>query len=260
MTIEELSQGSAHNRNSRFDGEGNPWRRKLEQFAELGSEELEWIDHAIRDQKEIPADLDVIHEGERPDCVKVVLSGLLCRYTMLEDGRRQITAFLIPGDLCDLHVFLLQKMDHAIATLTPSIVATVNREEILDANIRLPRLTLALWWTTLVDEAVLRQWVVNIGRRSAYERLSHLLWELYLRHAAVGAIAGHNFALPLSQAQLADTLGLSVVHINRTLQRLRKEKMIEIDGRRLTILDPNRLKAISNFDPTYLHQQAGPSK
>lgn len=229
------------------------WARRLGRFGELGPDDQAWLARMVANVIEVPADHDLKAHGERPDGVHVVLDGMACRYKILPDGRRQILAFLVPGDSCDLHVFLLNHMDHGISTLTPSRIAMIPSEQIMQATAERPMLTRAFWMSTMVDEAILREWLVNIGQRDAYERLAHLLWELYLRHAVVGLTQGSTFELPLTQRELADALGLSPVHINRTLRRLRAEGVVEIGGRVLQILQPDLLKRIAGFDPDYLH-------
>jgi len=235
--------------------DGNAWAAKLRQYSELPPDDEAHLDALIAEPQHYEAKADIISEGEKPTHIHVVVSGFACRYKLLADGRRQITAYLVPGDMCDLYVFLLKEMDHSVAALESSRVAAVPRDAILRISDERPRLARALWWATLVDEAVLRQWVVNVGRRTAYERVAHVLWELFLRMRVIGAVNGQSFDLPLTQQEIADTLGLSIVHVNRTLQRLREEGILRSSGRRLTVLDAHRLKAISGFDPTYLHMK-----
>ena len=233
--------------------DAGPLIRKLENFAPLRGDDKRALDAlAVREVKCYDAREDVIHDGDRPGHVHVVLDGFACRYKTLEDGRRQITAYFVPGDFCDLHVFVLRAMDHSIGALTPCTVSLVPREAVLDLLAR-PALARALWWATLVDEAVLREWVVNLGRRDARERVGHVLCELHMRLRAVGLADGDACELPLTQTELADTLGLSTAHINRTLQQLRAEGLIELRGKRLTILDAARLRETALFDPNYLH-------
>ncbi len=231
----------------------NPWAAKLRQFTELPDSDIEILDRLIAETEVFQADTDIVSEGQRVDWVNVVLEGMLCRYSVLENGRRQITAFLVPGDMCDLHGFLLKEMDHSIGALTTSRVARIPRQVILEITDRHSLLARALWWSTLVDEAVLRQWIVNVGRRTAYERSAHLVWELYLRMTVVGHTSAMSFRLPLTQQELADTLGMSIVHTNRTLQRLRNEGVFTLSNGRMTIHDSDRLQGIAGFNPNYLH-------
>lgn len=231
----------------------NPWAARLSQFAELRDEEAEALDRLVAETDSFEADSDVIREGQRVDWVDVVVEGWLCRYHVLENGRRQITAFLVPGDMCDLHGFLLREMDHSVGALTAGRLARIPRQAMAEVAHRHPALGRAFQWSTLVDEAVLRQWIVNVGRRTAFERTAHLVWELFLRLEAVGRAGDLSFRFPLTQQELADTLGMSIVHTNRTLQRLKSEGVLATGNGVLTVRDAGRLQAIAGFNPTYLH-------
>jgi CRP-like cAMP-binding protein len=170
---------------------------------------------------------------------------------------RHIMAYLVPGDFCDLHVLILKAMDHNIGTLSACSVVKISARRILEMTER-PALARALWWATLVDEAVLREWLVNIGQREAPERLAHILCELLLRLRAVGLADSNCYELPITQEELGDTLGLSTVHVNRTLQALRAANLITLKGGHVVILDPDRLFEFSGFNPNYLHlREAG---
>lgn len=226
--------------------------RKLEAFAPLPKADRRLLDDLIRRPRLVGPREDLIREGDSPSDVYLILEGFACRYKLLEDGRRHIMAYLVPGDLCDLHVFILRAMDHSIATLSPCRIVDIPRARVLEM-IERPAIARALWWCSLVDEATLREWLVNIGARSAERRVAHLLCELLLRLRAVGLATNGSYELPLTQAQIADTMGLSHVHVNRVLQRLRAEGLITLKDHALVILDVPRLKEFSGFDPNYLH-------
>jgi CRP-like cAMP-binding protein len=231
----------------------NPLAAKLRQFTEFSDREVEILDRLIAETEIFEAGADVIREGSRVDWVNVVVDGMLCRYHVLENGRRQITAFLVPGDMCDLHAFLLKEMDHSIGALTTSRIARIPRQTVLEITEKHHLLARAFWWATMVDEAVLRQWIVNVGRRTAYERTAHQFWEMFLRMTVVGHTQNNSFRFPVTQQDLADTLGMSIVHTNRTLQRLRAEGVVSVQNGTITVRDPDRLQAIAGFNPTYLH-------
>lgn len=231
----------------------NPLIRKLENFTKLSDDDRQALDKAAHQVRVYRPREDIISEGEHPEAVKLLIEGWGCRYKHLQNGRRQIMAYFVPGDMCDINVFILRQMDHSIATLTPATVALIPRDTILDLMTQHPRITLALWWSTLVDEATLREWVVNLGQRSAYERTAHLLCELFFRLRAVGLTNGHSCTLPVTQTELGDTLGLSIVHTNRMLQDLRRDGLIELKGKYLTILDLSALQEVGLFSPSYLH-------
>lgn len=195
---------------------------------------------------------DLIREGERPEGVFVLLDGFACRYKLRENGARQIMAFLVPGDLCDLDKSLLPRMDHGIGTLSTCSVGRLPSEHVRDLR-HDPSFARTLHMAALIEEAILREWLVNIGRRSALERLAHLFCELYLRLRAVGLTDKRSYHLPITQIDLADTTGMTPVHVNRSLGELRRMRLIERTGKRLTILDLPRLMEIAEFRPDYLH-------
>ncbi|HEY0311151.1 MAG TPA: Crp/Fnr family transcriptional regulator [Allosphingosinicella sp.] len=225
---------------------------KLESFATLAAADRAALADLGRYARDLGARRNVIREGDRPDHVHLILDGWAARYKLLPDGTRQITAFLIPGDFCDLHITILGHMDHSIATITRATVAYVPRA-VMDALTDRPSVAKAFWWATLVDEAVLRAWVVNVGRRDAYESIGHLMCELYLRMHNVGLTTDHSYELPLTQEELGDALGLTPVHVNRSLQRMRADGLISLDRGALTIHDYRRLEKASGFNPNYLH-------
>lgn len=228
---------------------------KLERAAHLFESDRAAILEASRETRECPARRDIISEGDDPEYVHLMIEGWAARYKVVHGGARQITAYLIPGDFCDLHVTLLRKMDHGIIALTPATVAFISREKISHLMQERPALTRALWWATLVDEAVLRAWIVNIGRRDAYERIGHLMCEMHIRMKNIGLVDDGLFDLPITQVEIADSVGLTPVHVNRTLKRLRDEGLIELSEKRLTILDPKALAKAAGFDSGYLHTE-----
>lgn len=183
----------------------------------------------------------------------MVLTGWALRYKVLPGGGRQIVAFLMPGDACDLHVDLLAEMDHSIQTITNAHVATISRE-IKDTLMAQPGIARAMYIAQLVDEGTLRAWIVSMGRRSSVERIAHLLLELYRRAADVGLAAGDTMALPLSQAVLADALGMTSVHVNRMLQELRRSGAVTLQRGILTISNTAALIRLAGFDEHYLHR------
>jgi CRP-like cAMP-binding protein len=144
-------------------------------------------------------------------------------------------------------------MDHGIVALTPCTVARIGQDEIAKLTSENSRIVRAMWWSTLVDQGILREWVLNVGRRNAYERVAHLLCEMHFRMERVGLVENDRLALPLTQEELADATGLTSVHMNRTLQQLRHEKLIEIGSGVLTLLDALALREAAGFNPEYLH-------
>jgi CRP-like cAMP-binding protein len=227
--------------------------RKLENFAELTDEEKRALHDAAGSLRTHSSHDDLIREGEQPNGVAVMVSGFACRHKMLPDGRRQIIGYFLPGDMCDARVFILKKMDHTISTLAPSTVSILSREAVLDITSRYARLTRAFWWNTLVEEAVGRQWLVSVGQRTALERIAHLFCEIFVRLRAVGLTTQDSCELPVTQSELADTVALSTVHVNRTLKELRRAGLVSMSSKSLVIHDLAGLRALAMFDPSYLH-------
>ena len=227
--------------------------RKLENFAPLTEEEKSALLNASTSIRRYGAHEDLIQEGAPTEGVKIVLEGLACRYKVLPDGRRQIVAYFVPGDMCDLRVFLLKRMDHSIGTLCPLEAAFMPQESALELTERFPRLTRAFWWSTLVEEAITREWIVNVGHRTAFERMAHLFCEIFLRLQVVGLAHENRCELPLTQTELADTLALSAVHVNRTLMDMRRAHLVTFQAKQLIIHDHQALQSVAGFDPNYLH-------
>ncbi|TNC05116.1 Crp/Fnr family transcriptional regulator [Methylobacterium terricola] len=231
----------------------NPLIRKLVYGAHLTDDDRAVLEKICRKTQWVPSNKDIITEGERPDNVHLVIDGFACRYKILPDGKRQIMAFLVPGDFCDLHVAILGEMDHTIGTGWGCQIVEIPRATIDELNQNHPRIMRALWWATLVDEGTLRSWLVSMGQRPADRHMAHLVCELLVRLQTVGYADADSFEFPLSQADIADTLGLSIVHVNRTLQELRGQNLINWKHKRIHIPDVKRLKVFADFDPKYLH-------
>ncbi|TXN67603.1 helix-turn-helix domain-containing protein [Methylobacterium sp. WL6] len=231
----------------------NPLVRKLEGFAALSEADEALLERISAPSRIVPSQTDLAREGDAPQGVFLILEGIACRHKVRATGTRQITAYLVPGDLCDLDVALLDAMDHSITTLSACRVVLIPPRTVVEVMESHPRIARALRMTTLVDEATLREWLVNVGCRSALERLAHLFCELRIRLQVVGLAEDDSYDLPLTQLDLADTTGLSNVHLNRTLQELRRSGLIEFRGKRVRILDLPRLRALAEFKPNYLH-------
>ncbi|WP_407525709.1 Crp/Fnr family transcriptional regulator [Methylobacterium oryzisoli] len=228
--------------------------RKLEQFTALSRDDKAALERAASGKpRRLASREDIFREGDAPGRVNLILDGWACRYKVLEDGRRQIAAFLLPGDLCDLRMFILRQMDHSVGTLSPVTVAEIPKEAILDLTDNYPRISRALWWTSLVEEAIQREWTTNLGQRDALERMAHLLCEVFLRLRAVGLTEGPTCELPVTQAELADATGLSTVHVNRTIQELRARGLVILRGKTLSIPDLDALQDAALFSANYLH-------
>jgi CRP-like cAMP-binding protein len=208
---------------------------------------------ALSEVVEEPADRDVVREHDRQTRSHLLLEGWAGRYITLSDGRRQIVAVHVPGDFVDLHSFPLQVMDHSVATFTPCRIAFAPHDRLREVTTRHPHVARLLWLSTLIDAAILRQWLVGSGKRSALEQTAHLFCELFVRLQLTGRTEGQTFIFPLSQSELADCLGVSAVHANRVLQELRATQVLAWRGRHVEIRDWEALQALAEFDPVYLN-------
>lgn len=196
---------------------------------------------------------DIAREGENPTVIRLLVSGWACRYKDLPDGRRQIVGFFLPGDFCDLNVYILSELDHSIGALTDVRYYEIKPQQFQTVINQRPHLLRALLWHELVAAGIQREWLLSIGQRSPLERLAHLFVELYYRLRAVDLVKDLSFDLPITQSHLAEANGLSVVHLNRTLQDMRREGLIELSGKQLQISDLEELKKIAMFNRNYLH-------
>jgi len=230
-----------------------PVMRRLNALRQLSEAASASFDKAVRKRiVRASAGETLISEGERSDGIRIVLSGWLSRYKILEDGRRQIVNFILPGEICDPFAYLLSRVDHSVDALTPVVFAEIEREPFEELVASDHTLLEALWCTVLVDSSIQREWAVNIGRRDALERVAHLLCEIFERLKLVGHVEGNSCSFPITQMDMADASGLSIVHLNRTLQELRAAGLIVLRERTLTINDLDALKSTGLFNATYL--------
>lgn len=234
------------------DGVTAPLARKLARFGPVSADDRAILARLCVPLGPVGPRTDIAREGERPDGVRVLLEGMACRSKLRADGTRQILAYLVPGDFCDLDLGLVDRRDHAIASLSACRFGRMDFAPLGDLVAEGAPVIATLRQANLVDDAILREWLVNLGSRSAIERIAHLFLELLTRLRAVGLARGDGYDLPVSQLDLADTTGLSTVHINRTLQDLKRQGLIELRSRVLTIRNVERLTSLAGFDPRYL--------
>lgn len=230
----------------------NPFARKLEGFVTLSEADRDVLHRIAAAARDVPARTNLAREGEPHSEIILVTEGIGCRFKQRANGARQITAYLVPGDTCDLDITLLNRLDHTIATLSPCKVARISTLVLREITEDHPVIARAMRIAALIDEATLREWLVNIGCRSALERIAHLFCELLVRMRAVGLATEDSCDLPMTQHELADTTGMTTVHVNRSLQELRRRGLIELKGKTLRILDWSRLKSLAEFKPGYL--------
>ena len=182
----------------------------------------------------------------------ILIDGLVCRYRDMANGGRQVTELHVPGDFVDLHSFPLQRLDHNILALAPSRIAVVPHDALRRITETEPHLTRLLWLATAMDAAIHREWMVSIGRRSASARIAHVFCELYERFRVVGLTSGLRYPLAVTQIDLAECLGLTNIHVNRTLRELRLQKLVTFRRRLVVIDDLPALQALAEFDSNYL--------
>ena len=224
----------------------------------LDAEEIVLLEQTIRHERLVLRGHDIVSEGSRPQESTLLLEGIAARYRVLEDGKRQITALHVAGDFIDLHAFMLKTLDHSVVALSPCKVATAAHRDLVSVTRTHPHLSRLLWLSTVIDGAIHREWIVAMGRRSKKSHLAHLICELYVRLNVVGLVQEASFHLNLSQAEVADTLGVSLVHLNKTLQSLRRDGLVRWTNRIVTILDWDRLVHVAEFDDTYLNLRREP--
>ena len=237
---------------------GNVFTRKLALRARLTEADIEALVRATGSARRVAAGTALVSEGDPPEQAHILLDGFACRHRLVPDGGRAIVAYLVPGDGCDLHASILDRMVHAITTLTPCTVATIPYRSVKELAAHRPNVYLALWWSVIVDEMIVQEWLVGVGRRPVDRQLAHFLCEVITRLQAVGLAREDGYRLPLSQSDLADTAGLSHVHVHRVLTDLRKAGLIESRRKSLAVPDLARLKDFAGFDPGYLHLTGTP--
>jgi CRP-like cAMP-binding protein len=242
----------------------NPLTLKLEQFTRFQPSERLRLDELISGEtKHYARGQTIIRTGEKVNHIHLVVDGLATRSKVIKDGNRQLMAFLVPGDLCDVEVFVLEAMDHDVVALSETTCALIPAAEVEQLLTESSNLTRAFWWSTMTDSAVLREWIVNHGARDGVARIAHIMCELLIRYRIVGVAADNTIPFPISQDELADATGMSPVHLNRLVQDLRTERLIEWRIKQLTVLDFKRLSQVAQYDPNYLHllrtEQADPA-
>jgi CRP-like cAMP-binding protein len=232
--------------------------KKLRVRDDISTDEEQAIRSMFTEVREFPADRVIIRRGQQLKESLLLLDGWIARTKDLREGGRQISELQFAGDFTDLHGFTLKRLDHNLATLTPCRIGVAPHERIKDLLAKHPHLARVYWTMTNIDAAIHREWTVSLGRRSAMSRMAHLFCEIFERIRIVGLNEGHAYDFPLTQQELGECLGLTSVHINRTLQALRKTGMVELENRRLVIHDMAGLKHLGEFDPDYLYLEKQP--
>lgn len=229
--------------------------KKLRARDSISAEEEQAVRGLIADVIETKPDKTLVRHGEELSQSMLLLSGWLARAKDLPSGQRQIAELHVTGDFADLHAFSLKYLDHDVISITNARIALVPHERLKEMTERFPHLSRVYWAMTNIDAAIQREWTLSLGRRSAIARMAHLLCELNVRLALVGLAEGNSFDFPMTQVEFGECLGLTSVHVNRTLQELRRRELIELQNRRVTIFDLEALKALAEFDDAYLYLQ-----
>lgn len=226
--------------------------RKLRVRDGLDEREAGVLRDAVERIEHVPAGRILVAAGQPLTHSTLIVEGLVARYKDLNEGQRQITEVHVPGDFVDLHGFLLKRLDHHVAALTPVRTAAVPHNVLKRITEREPHLGRLLWMSTLMDAAIQRERILSIGRRSAVGRVAHLLCELYWRLEIIGQANRGSFALPVTQLDLADATGLTSVHVNRMLRQLRVAEIATFRDAAVQIHDLARLEQVAEFDRSYL--------
>lgn len=240
------------------DSQMDPFIRKLERRDDLSDDERKALRGLTGRLRDVPAGGDVIGLAAKVELSAMLISGLCGRYSALASGARQFTEISVPGDFVDLHGFVMKRLDHGVHAFSDCRVLEVPHEQLKTITERHPHLTRLLWLETVIDAAIHRQWLLALGRQDAPARLARLICELYLRLETVEMAKDFSMDLPLTQQELGEALGFSVVHANRTVQALRRRGLITWRDQRVDILDWGRLVQLAEFDPAYLRLQKEP--
>lgn len=231
----------------------HPLVDKLSRFVTLEQEEIDAIKRLSRNSRKFRVNETLVDQQSKPNVVCLIMAGVAYRYRYLSDGRRQIFGYLLAGDLCDAEFVISNRCDHNVGLLCDSNVAMIATSELMNIMVAYPRIERALLLAATVETAILREWLLNIGQRDAIQKLAHFLCEISARLEFIGDVnSDGSFSIPITQIELADTIGLTPVHVNRSLQRLRHQGVVCWSRRRLTIINRQILELIAGFDDTYL--------
>ena len=230
--------------------------RRLERRSPLTHADREALAGLPHTVKRLPAGAHIVRDGDRPDFCTLLLSGFAYRYKLTGEGGRQIISLHCAGEFLDLQNSFLGVADHSVQMLTEGELAFIPPAILEGLVLHRPAIARALWIDTLIDAAIFREWVVNVGRRDSRARVAHLLCEFSLRLEAAGLASNHQYELPMTQEQLADAVGLTSVHVNRVLKQLGEEGLIRRDRRSILIVDWKRMRQAGDFNERYLHHDA----
>lgn len=223
---------------------------------EMSADEVRVLEDSILEVRTLPARERIVRSGQPVETSMMLLEGFMCRYMDDREGQRQLVAVHVPGDFVDLHAFPMKYLDHDVATLGPARVAVYEHDTLRKITEQHPHLTRRLWFSTLLDAAMHREWIFRLGRLGADGRVAHLMCELYERLDMVGLVEGCAFGLAMTQPDLAEACGITGVHANRVLRTLRERGLMTFKNGQVNILDRKKLAALAEFDPGYLYGSA----
>lgn len=228
--------------------------KKLKSYIDLTDEEFGILARMLGASRMISAGDEIVHEGQSGHRAFILQDGWVMSYKLLPEGARQIIDFQVPGDFLGLRSLLLRTSDHSFEAVTDVMVAEVKAHDMLSAFSSAPRLAMSILWAVSCDEATVVEHLVNIGRRSAAQRTAHFLLELGARLRLIGVGSVDGYPCPLSQYQLADTLGLSAIHTNRVLRQLREQKLVTFQKGLVRFDNLEKLTELAEFEVGYLNQ------
>jgi len=235
-----------------------PLIRKFSRLIDLDAGEIDYLASLMQDLQTCPARTALVTAGEDFRQTYIIQDGWAAHFKLLPDGRQQVLNFSLPGDIIGLYAMVWDKAEHSVKTITDCVISRVDPAVVLSLFTEFPRLAATLCWSAATQGAILREQVVRIGRRTAYERTAHLIIELLRRLEAVDLADDNHIRFPLTQELLADALGLTAVHVNRTIRKLKNNGLIDYQKGHLTVLQRSRLRQIADFDPIYLEQTSLP--
>jgi CRP-like cAMP-binding protein len=228
--------------------------RRLRTSSGISEEDIRDIQALPIMVRDYPAERVVLHDGERATECCLIADGFCARSKTISDGRRQILSLHIAGEIPDLMGLFLHVMDHDLATLTPCRLGFIGHDTLRQFHRRNPAVAELFWRDTLIDAAMFREWIVNVGQRPAPARLAHVMVELRERLKVIGRIEGKSFEMPLTQEQIGEALGVTAVHANRVIRQLREDRIVEFQRGRVTVLDEGKFLELADFDDRYLHK------
>jgi CRP-like cAMP-binding protein len=228
--------------------------RRMRTSDAISDEDVATINALPISVRDYPAGRPVVRDGQRATDCCLIVEGFCARSKTIADGKRQILSIHIPGEIPDLMSLFLHVMDHDLWTLTACRLGLIRHEALKELHRRRPNVAEMFWRDTLIDAAMFREWIVNVGQRPAPARLAHVMMELRERLRVIGRLDGNSFEMPLTQEEIGEALGITSVHVNRVIRQLREEGIVELQRGRVTVLDERKFLELADFDNRYLHQ------